>query len=166
MPPLADRLTAMIAPSLDAMGYALVRLHLSGSHRPTLQIMAERRDGQAMSVEDCAAISRSLSTLLDVEDPIPDSYTLEVTSPGLDRPLVRPEDFDRFAGSEAKIETRRPLEGRKRFTGRLLGRDGGQGVRLAIAGAETVIPIAEIARAKLVPDPDAIAAALRRQSPH
>jgi len=163
---LAERLTALVEPSLDAMGYELVRLHLVGSRRPTLQVMAERRDGQPMSVEDCANISRSLSALLDVEDPIPDSYTLEVTSPGLDRPLVRPEDFDRFVGAQAQLETRRPLDGRKRFKGKLMGRDGQGGVRLVAAGSEVTIPLAEVARARLVPDEATIAAALRRHHPH
>ncbi len=159
---LADRLTALVEPSLEAMGYALVRLQLSSSRRPTLQIMAERRDGQPMSIDDCTAISRSLSTLLDVEDPLPDAYDLEVTSPGLDRPLVRPEDYDRFAGALAQIETRRPLDGRKRFKGRLLGRDGSDAARIATAEAEVTIPLAEVSRAKLVPDDATIAAALRR----
>jgi len=159
---LTDRLTALVEPSLTAMGYALVRLQLSTSRRPTLQVMAERHDGQPMSIDDCTAISRSLSTLLDVEDPIPDSYDLEVTSPGLDRPLVRPEDFDRFAGSLAMVESRRPVDGRKRFKGRLLGRDEQGCVRIATADREVSIPLAEVSRAKLVPDDATIAAALRR----
>ena len=159
---LTDRLTALVEPSLTAMGYALVRLQLSTSRRPTLQVMAERRDGQPMSIDDCTAISRSLSTLLDVEDPMPDSYDLEVTSPGLDRPLVRPEDFDRFAGSLAMVESRRPVDGRKRFKGRLLGRDEQGCVRIATADREVSIPLAEVSRAKLVPDDATIAAALRR----
>jgi ribosome maturation factor RimP len=163
---LVDRLTALVEPSLDAMGYALVRVHLSASRRPTLQVMAERRDGQPMSVEDCTAISRNLSAMLDVEDPIPDSYDLEVTSPGLDRPLVRAEDYDRFAGALAMVETRRPIEGRKRFKGQLLGRDGQGAVRVAIAETEYAIPLAEVSRAKLVPDDATIAAALRRHHPH
>lgn len=163
---LAERLTALVEPSLDAMGYSLVRLHLSSSRRPTLQVMAERRDGAPMSVEDCTNISRSLSAMLDVEDPIPFSYDLEVTSPGLDRPLVRPEDFDRFAGALAMVETRRPMEGRKRFKGRLLGRDGQGAVKVAAPEGEVTIPLAEVSRAKLVPDDATIAAALRRHSPH
>jgi len=159
---LADRLIALVEPALDAMGYALVRLQLSAGRRPTLQVMAERRDAQPMSIDDCTAISRSLSAMLDAEDPIPDAYDLEVTSPGLDRPLVRPEDFDRFAGNLAQIETRRPLEGRKRFKGRLLGRDGDGAVRVAMPESEVLIPLTEVSRAKLVPDDATIAAALRR----
>ena len=84
--------------------------------------MAERRDDAPMTVDDCAEISRSVSALLDVADPIADAYMLEVSSPGIDRPLVRPEDYDRFAGFEARIELREPVDGRKRFRGRLLGR--------------------------------------------
>ncbi len=163
---LAERLTSLVEPSLDAMGYALVRLHLSSSRRPTLQVMAERRDGAPMSIDDCTNISRSLSAMLDMEDPIPSAYDLEVTSPGLDRPLVRPEDFDRFAGALAMVETLRPMEGRKKFKGRLLGRDGQGAVRVAAPEGDVTIPLAEVSRAKLVPDDATITAALRRHSPH
>lgn len=159
---LVDRLTALVEPMLDGMGYALVRVHLSASRRPTLQVMAERRDGQPMAVEDCTAISRNLSAMLDVEDPIPDAYDLEVTSPGLDRPLIRPEDFDRFAGALAMVETRQPMDGKKRFKGRLLGRNDEGAIRVVVAETEVVIPLTEVSRAKLVPDDIAIAAALRR----
>ena len=150
----------MIEPSLEAMGYGLVRvMQTGGKQRPTLQIMAERRDEQAMTVEDCAEISRSVSALLDVADPIAGAYMLEVSSPGIDRPLVKPEDFDRFAGGEAKIELNAPLDGRKRFRGRLLGRSGGD-VRLVAGDAgEIRLPLAGIARAKLVLTDDLIAPA-------
>src|ERR1700687_93581 len=104
------------------MGYRVVRVALTGTGRPTLQVMAERRDDASMTVEDCAEISRSISALLDVADPIAGAYMLEVSSPGIDRPLVRPEDYDRFAGFEARIELNAPLDGRKRFPGRALGR--------------------------------------------
>src|ERR1700691_3688074 len=112
------------------MGYRLVRVMLSGRQRPTLQLMAERRDDAPMSVEDCAEISRSVSALLDVADPIASAYTLEVSSPGIDRPLVRAEDYDRFAGFEAQVELAQPQDGKKRFRGRVLGRAGDE-VRLA-----------------------------------
>src|SRR5712675_2493030 len=104
------------------MGYRLVRVAVLGAGRATLQIMAERRDDASMTVDDCADISRSVSALLDVADPIAGAYTLEVSSPGIDRPLVRPEDYERFTGFEARIELARPVDGRKRFRGRLLGR--------------------------------------------
>jgi len=143
------QIAAIIEPSLDAMGYRLVRVALLSARRATLQIMAERRDEAAMTVEDCAEISRSISALLDVADPIAGAYTLEVSSPGIDRPLVRPEDYDRFAGFEAKIELGEPLSGRKRFRGRLLGR-AGDAVRLIGEDGEVSLPFALITRAKLV----------------
>ena len=111
-----NEIARIIEPSLEAMGYRLVRLMQTGGlQRPTLQIMAERRDDAPMTVEDCAEISRAVSALLDVADPIASAYMLEVSSPGIDRPLVRPEDYDRFAGFEARIELVEPLDGRKRF---------------------------------------------------
>src|SRR5215217_4869524 len=129
------------------MGYRLVRLmQTGGQHRPTLQVMAERRDDAAMTVEDCAQISRSVSALLDVADPIAGAYMLEVSSPGIDRPLVRPEDYDRFAGLEARIDLARPIDGRKRFRGRVLGRDGDH-VRLAADNGEVRLPLDAIAKA-------------------
>lgn len=143
------KIEAMIAPSLEAMGYRLVRLALTGGRRATLQIMAERTDSQAMGVEDCTEISRTVSALLDVADPIAGAYLLEVSSPGIDRPLVRREDFARFAGLEAKIELHGPVDGRKRFRGRLLGVEGDQ-LRLLVDAIPIVLPIAAIARAKLV----------------
>ena len=122
---------AMIAPTLEAMGYVLVRVRFAGGGRPTLQVMAERVDGAGMTVEDCAEVSRTLSALLDVEAPLPGAYLLEVSSPGIDRPLIRPADYQRFAGRQAAIETQRPIDGRKRFRGRLDGLAHG-GVRLAL----------------------------------
>lgn len=157
-----NEIARIIEPSLDAMGYRLVRIMLTGLRRPTLQVMAERRDDQPMTVDDCADISRTVSAMLDVADPIAGAYTLEISSPGLDRPLVRPEDYDRFAGFEARIELSAPLDGRKRFKGRLLGRDG-EAVRLVGDGGELRLPLAAIARAKLVLTDDLLAQA--RQAP-
>ena len=122
---LAQTITDMIAPSVSALGYDLVRVKLMGNKKPVLQIMAERPDG-SMSVEDCEAISRTVSALLDVEDPIQEEYQLEVSSPGIDRPLTRLEDFERFRGFEARIDLKEPVEGRKRFTGRLDGVEDGE----------------------------------------
>ena len=158
MPIDTRQIAAIIEPSLDAMGYRLVRVALLGARRATLQIMAERRDEAAMSVADCAEISRSISALLDVADPIAGAYMLEVSSPGIDRPLVRPEDYDRFAGFEAKIELAQPLSGRKRFRGRLLGR-AGDTVRLIGEAGEVSLPFALITRAKLVLTDDLLALA-------
>ena len=152
---------AIIAPSLEAMGYSLVRTQIGAGRRPVLQIMAERLDGNPMTVDDCAEISRAVSALLDVEDPIPGAFTLEVSSPGLDRPLTRRADYTRFAGQEAKVETRMPIEGRKRFKGRLLGLDG-EAVKLATAEGEAAIPLADIAKAKLVITEELLAADKRR----
>ena len=143
------QIAAIIEPSLDAMGYRLVRVVLLSARQATLQIMAERRDEAAMTVDDCADISRTVSTLLDVADPIPVAYALEVSSPGIDRPLIERDDFVRYAGFEAKIELSEPLSGRKRFRGRLLGR-AGDAVRLFGEEGEVSLPFALITRAKLV----------------
>ena len=153
----ADDIVPLIEPSLDAMGYRLVRVAFLGARRATLQIMAERRDDVPMTVDDCSDISRSVSAILDVADPIASAYMLEVSSPGIDRPLTRPEDYDRFAGFEAKIELGQPIDGRKRFRGRLLGRAADQ-VRLIAEAGEVSLPLAAIAKAKLVITPELLAA--------
>ena len=156
-PKTPDDIAPIIEPSLTAMGYRLVRIAFLGASRATLQVMAERLDDAPMTVEDCTEISRSVSAILDVADPIASAYTLEVSSPGIDRPLTRPEDYDRFAGFEAKIELGTPVEGRKRFRGRLLGRTADQ-VRLAAETGEVSLPFTAIAKAKLVITPDLLAA--------
>jgi ribosome maturation factor RimP len=156
---LEDRISALVAPSLDAMGYELVRVLLQGRQNQTLQVMAERRDRQSMTVDDCAEISRSISAILDVEDPIAGAYTLEVSSPGIDRPLTRLQDFERFAGFEAKVETLQPVEGRKRFRGQVMGLNEEDQVRLVVETGEIVIPLANIKSAKLVLTDALIAAA-------
>jgi ribosome maturation factor RimP len=157
VPSTADDIISLIEPSLDAMGYRLVRVAFLGARRATLQIMAERRDDTPMTVEDCTEISRSVSAILDVADPIADAYMLEVSSPGIDRPLTRPEDYDRFAGFEAKIELGQPIDGRKRFRGRILGLAADQ-VRLVAENGEVSLPLGAIAKAKLVITPDLLAA--------
>jgi ribosome maturation factor RimP len=153
----------MIAPSIEAMGYRLVRVAFTGGRRPTLQIMAERRDAAAMTVDDCADISRAVSALLDVADPIPVAYALEVSSPGIDRPLIERDDFVRYAGYEAKIEMNQMIDGRKRFRGRLLGAEGGT-VRIAIEDREVALPLADIVRAKLLLTDELLAAAQKQQA--
>ncbi|PKU23331.1 ribosome maturation factor RimP [Telmatospirillum siberiense] len=160
---IENRISAMVAPSLDAMGYELVRVLLQGRQNLTLQVMAERRDRQPMTVDDCAEISRSISAILDVEDPIAEAYTLEVSSPGIDRPLTRPQDFDRFAGFEAKVETVQPVEGRKRFRGQVMGMNDDSQVRLVVETGEIAIPLASIKSAKLVLTDALIAAATKAQ---
>ena len=146
---LAGRVEALIGPTAEAMGFSLVRVQVLGRNRPRLQIMAERTDGESMVVDDCAALSRAVSAVLDVEDPIAGAYTLEVSSPGIDRPLVRLADFDRFAGFEAKVEMDLAVDGRRRFQGRLLGTEG-DAVRLRMEDSEVVLPYVDIRRAKLV----------------
>ena len=144
---------ALVRPTLESMGYGLVRSVVSGRERPTLQIMAERLDDKPMSLVDCELISRTLSAKLDVEDPIPGAYTLEVSSPGIDRPLVRPEDFRRFQGSHARIETREGKEGRRRFTGRIAATDE-TGLRIETLDGAFDIAFDDIARARLAePEP-------------
>ena len=153
----------VVEPACASMGYALVRVRLSGGRHPTLQIMAERNDGKPMTVEDCADLSRNVSAFLDVEDPIPGGYTLEVSSPGIDRPLVRRGDFARFRGYEAKVELVRPLEGRRRFRGRLDGITE-NGVRLALPeGGAIELAFEAIGAAKLVLNDDVLADARQQQ---
>ncbi|MDD9906607.1 MAG: ribosome maturation factor RimP [Rhodospirillaceae bacterium] len=154
----AKRVETIIAPTLQDMGFDLVRVRISGAQRRTLQIMAERLDDGTMTVEDCAAISRAVSALLDVEDPIKGSYTLEVSSPGLDRPLTRPKDYTRFAGLEAKIELREPMDGQRRFRGRIAGLADDQ-VQLDTEDTRVAIPYADIERAKLILNDELLALA-------
>jgi ribosome maturation factor RimP len=147
---LQHHLETLIAPSLEGMGYELVRVAFQGKTHPTLQIMAERKDGAGMTVDDCADISRSLSALLDVEDPIQGGYVLEVSSPGIDRPLTRTKDFVNWAGHEAKVESLAAVDGRKRFRGKLLGLDDQGCVRLLTDAGEVAIAQDDIKSAKLV----------------
>jgi ribosome maturation factor RimP len=149
----------LVEPTLKDMGYELVRVHFSGGDfRPTLQIMAERIDRRAMAVDDCAEISRVVSALLDVEDPLPGAYELEVSSPGIDRPLVRPQDYERFAGFEARVELTRPIEGRRRFRGRI-GELADGTVRIIESAGEYRLPLEQIDKAKLVMTDELLAAA-------
>jgi len=150
---LEARIAHIVEPAVAGLGYRLVRVKLSAMNGTTLQIMAERPDG-TMTVEDCERLSRDLSPALDVEDPIDRAYHLEVSSPGIDRPLVRRSDFERWAGHVAKIELIHALKGRKRFRGTLAGLDG-DCTRIEIAApldGETLVslPLADIDEAKLV----------------
>lgn len=147
---LQQRLDELVAPPLESMGYELVRVMFQGKTHPTLQIMAERKDGAPMTVDDCADISRSVSALLDVEDPIQGGYVLEVSSPGIDRPLTRGKDFVTWAGHEVKVEALVAVDGRKRFRGTLLGLDEESRVKLLTETGEALIPLADIKLAKLV----------------
>lgn len=122
--PLEERVLALIEPEAEALGYRLVRLRVSGLRRKRLQIMAERLSDGQMVVSDCAKLSRRVSALLEEHDPIKDEYDLEVSSPGIDRPLMRIEDFARFTGHEAKLETVAMIDGQRRFRGEIAGVEG------------------------------------------
>ena len=164
-PGLAARVAAIAEPVVEQLGYRLVRVKISAAEGCTVQIMAERADG-TMAVEDCEAISRALSPVLDMADPVDRAYRLEISSPGIDRPLVRKSDFDRYAGHLVKIETHIPVGGRKRFRGQLLGTDGDSArLRHDEAGeqAEVLLPIEEISDAKLVLTDELVTQALRRE---
>ena len=144
--PLED----MLEPVVDGMGYELVRVLTIGAKNPTLQVMIDRKDGKDVTVDDCAAVSRRLSDVLDEKDPIESQYSLEVSSPGIDRPLTKPEHFARFSGYEAKIETSTVIEGRKRFKGRISGIDDKNNIAFEMDGTEYVIPFDEVAKAKIL----------------
>ncbi|MGN1063631.1 MAG: ribosome maturation factor RimP [Alphaproteobacteria bacterium] len=140
-----------ITPSLMDMGYEVVRVCLTGSDIKTVQVMIERQDRRGMTLKDCTDVSRTVSALLDVMDPFNGRWTLEVSSPGIDRPLLKPADYERFLGHEAKIETERDLNGRKRFKGRLLRlNEAKTGVIIFADEAEVEILFDNIHKAKLI----------------
>jgi len=150
----AKRVAEIIEPVLEDMGCRLVRVRMTGPNGLTLQIMADRPD-RPVTIEDCEAISRAVSPLLDVEDPLPEAYTLEVSTPGIDRPLVRPSDFEHWAGHEIKLETASLIDGQRRFRGVLEGFEDGE-VRLYTNRPDTEervligLPFDRIVQAKLV----------------
>jgi ribosome maturation factor RimP len=166
-PGLSARVASVAEPVIEDLGYRLVRVKVSGADGCTVQIMAERPDG-SMTVEDCETVSRALSPVLDVADPVERAYRLEISSPGIDRPLVRKSDFDRYAGHLVRIEMDVPIEGRKRFRGRLNGTEG-ETARLhcedAQAGEATdiLLPIEDMSEAKLVLTDELVTLALRRE---
>ncbi|HKG99825.1 MAG TPA: ribosome maturation factor RimP [Bradyrhizobium sp.] len=164
-PGAAARVSAVAGPVLQGMGYRLVRIKISGESGCTVQIMAERPDG-SMQIEDCEAISKALSPVLDVADPIDRAYRLEISSPGIDRPLVRRSDFERYAGYLVKIEMAVAHEGRKRFRGTLGGVEG-DAVRLHRDDSEgeagnVMLLMEDIAEARLVLTDELIAESMRR----
>lgn len=144
------RIVQAIEPTVSGMGFRLVRAQISGTVRPVLQIMAEPIDGGPMTVENCATLSRALSAVLDVEDPIGGAYVLEVSSPGVDRPLTRPEDFDRYAGFDARVELETPVDGQRRLKGRLGGLAEDGSVIIGEGEAQTRVPYGAVRRAKLL----------------
>ena len=163
---LAAEIASLAEPVLADLGFRLVRVVVSGRNGSTVQIMAERPEEGTITVEECAEISRRLSPVLDVHDPIQGQYTLEVSSPGIDRPLVRPSDFDAWAGYEAKVELKQPISGRRRFRGLLEGIEGGE-VRIEVdlgeLGHQVVgLPLGLVGEARLVLTDDLIRETLRR----
>jgi ribosome maturation factor RimP len=179
-PGLSARVASIAEPVIEQLGYRLVRVKVSSADGCTVQIMAERPDG-TMAVEDCETVSRALSPVFDANDPINKAYRLEISSPGIDRPLVRKSDFDRYAGHMVKIETEIPIDGRKRFRGLLVATEGDAArIRLdhkadtkkddkksddteADDGTEFLLPIAEMSDARLVLTDELVTQALRRE---
>ncbi|MBV2359650.1 ribosome maturation factor RimP [Thalassococcus sp. CAU 1522] len=155
------RLAEILTPVIEGMGYELVRIRLMGGATPTLQIMAERPEG-GIEVDECAEISTMVSATLDVEDPITDAYNLEVSSPGIDRPLTRLKDFDTFEGYEARIETSQMIDGRKRFKGVLAGVEGDE-VLINIDEGTVGLHFDWLSDAKLVLTDDLIKEMLRQR---
>ena len=159
---LERKIKEVLLPSLEAIGFSLVRIRImGGGENRTLQLMIDRLDEQPISIEDCAFVSRNVSALLDVEDPINGAYMLEVSSPGIDRPLTKERDFERYVGFEAKLELRDVQDGQRRFQGRLLGCENGV-VKLLTEAGETSLSFGTIAAAKLILT-DELVAAYERQ---
>ena len=147
---LEAKLAAIITPTLEDMGFELVRVAVTGKDRPTVQVMADRADGAQISIDDCESISRRLSAVIDVEDPISSAWSLEVSSAGIDRPLTRVKDWNRYTGHLARAEMLIPVGGQKRFSGTVLGADA-HNARLRLDdGTEVDLPLADLRRARLV----------------
>jgi ribosome maturation factor RimP len=163
---VAARVVAVVEPVIEDLGFNLVRVKVTGTNGCTVQIMAERPDG-TMSVDDCETVSRAISPVLDLEDPIGRAYYLEISSPGIDRPLVRASDFDRWTGYETKVEMAVPVNGRKRFRGIIRGVEGGTAaIELPDVkeGEERVVrlPLGDLGEAHLVLTDELIRESLRR----
>jgi ribosome maturation factor RimP len=155
---IEHRILDLVEPEARALGFDLVRVRMTGSRPPVLQIMAEKPDG-TMDVADCAMLSRRLSPLLDAEDPIVGEYSLEVSSPGIDRPLTRPGDFSRWVGHEVRVEIGTPVDGRKRFHGFIAGEAEGAARLKLQDGGDATIPLSEMVKAHLVLTDELIKAA-------
>jgi ribosome maturation factor RimP len=160
---VVQKITDIVTPSLEALGYHIVQIKLSeGARRKTLMVMAERLDEQMMGFDDCTDISRTISALLDVDDPISDAYDLEVCSPGLDRPLTRLADYDKYKGYEAKCETMIPLDGRKRFRGTIGGTQDNN-ILLELDTGTVALSFNNIRSAKLVVNDTLLATAMKKE---
>ncbi len=161
---LEAKIAGMVSPQLNNLGYDLVRVAVLGRERPTVQIMADRVDGSQISVDDCERITHAVSAVLDVEDPLPGAWTLEVSSAGIDRPLTRVKDWVRFAGHQARVEMLMPLEGRRRFTGIVLGADEAHARLRLDDGSDVLLPLNDVRRAKLLLTDALIAATIPTRS--
>lgn len=163
---LEARIATAILPTLTGLGYELVRVQVSGKERPVVQVMADRADEAPFTVEDCEAVSHAIGAVLDVEDPIRGEWSLEVSSAGIDRPLTRAKDWNRFAGHVATLELHVPQDGRKRFRGVALGADA-ETARLRLEdGTELAVPRGNIRRAKLVLTDELMAATAAPKKEH
>ncbi len=147
---LEGRIAAAIGPTLEALGFEIVRVLVLGRERPTVQVMADRADGRLITVEDCEQITHAVSAVLDVDDPLPGAWNLEVSSAGIDRPLTRSKDWTRFAGHLARVEMVAPVDGRRRFNGTILGADAHEARLRLEDGSEVALPLADLRRAKLI----------------
>ena len=154
---LTERLRDLLAPALEKLGYELIQVEQIATRPPVLRLYIDLPGDAGVTLDDCQKVSQYVSGLLDVEDPLPGAYALEVSSPGLDRPLVTAEHFRRFVGSEARVQLHRPLHGARRLRGRLCGEVDGV-IEMEVDGQRLSLPLAEIRAARLVPD---LAAELR-----
>ena len=155
---LEGRIATAIAPTLEGLGFELVRVLVLGRERPTVQVMADRADGGLINVNDCETITHAIGAVLDVDDPLPGAWNLEVSSAGIDRPLTRVKDWLRFVGHQARVEMVAPVEGRRGFTGIILGADDAAARLRLDDGAEVMLPLADLRRAKLILTDELIAA--------
>jgi len=147
--PVEERVIALIEPTAAGLGYRIVRVRVSGNRRKRMQIMAERVSDGQMGIDDCGRLSRALSPVFDLEDPIQGEYDLEISSPGIDRPLMRIEDFERFQGHDAKLETAAMQNGQRRFKGKI-ERIEGDVIVIVTDQGEAKLPFASLSDARLV----------------
>lgn len=158
----ASQIKAIIEATVESLGFELVRVTYGGGRKPTLQVMAERPDG-TMGVEDCATLSREISLLLDVEDPLEGEYLLEVSSPGIDRPLTRVKDFERWVGFDVKVEMNETIGDRRRFRGKMTAFDG-DSITLMMDEGEQVLAYADVSKAKLLLTDELLEAVQKKDS--
>jgi ribosome maturation factor RimP len=162
--PLINKIERVLVPTAEGLGYELVRVLLVGSGKPTLQVMAERPDG-TMGVEDCEKLSNAVSAILDVENLLDGAYYLEVSSPGIDRPLTRAKDFEKYKGFDARIEIEPGINGQKKFKGRLLGIENGTTVQIQDeTGAVHALPFRDVERAKLLMTDELVASVMKKKA--